>query len=279
MAHGAKDDWNKAVLEAAKPLEAHYPVRVAFGMATAETIQEAVRELEAQGVRQIGVVSLFVSGESWLDRTRQILGIAEGAPPRDEAPQSNGNHGHHDFEATFWRIDTDASFGLTIEGLSEADEMSRILVDRARALSTDPNQESVLILAHGPGDDEENRRWIANLETLAQPLEQELPFRAVEVHTLREDWEDKRKSAEERIRAFVESANLDGGRCLVIPFRVHGFGPYAEVLDGLDYVSDGIGLLPHEAITDWMTRQAEALASGEFEPTLDPDNAPVAGSK
>jgi hypothetical protein len=64
------------------------------------------------------------------------------------------------------------------------------------------------------------------------------------VETLREDWPDKRQAAEVRIRGFVERADREGGRAIVIPFRVQGFGPYTEVLNGLDYVSDGRGLVP-----------------------------------
>ncbi|GEM_PF-2874250 len=48
---------------------------------------------------------------------------------------------------------------------------------------------------------------------------------------------------------------------LVIPFRLHGFGPYAEVLEGLDYRSDGMGFLPDSRITDWIKFQFDQLVS------------------
>jgi hypothetical protein len=63
-----------------------------------------------------------------------------------------------------------------------------------------------------------------------------------------------------RIRAFVTEAARDGGRTIVIPFRVQGFGPYAEVLAGLEYVADGIGLVPHVHVTRWLAEQAGKLA-------------------
>jgi sirohydrochlorin ferrochelatase len=268
MAHGGTDEWNEAVLDATRQLEPDYPVEVAFGMASAGSLQEAVTRLEAQGVERIGVVRLFVSGESWYERTRQILGVEPGAPDRHEAPAADHHAGHHDFAATFWRIDTESAFGLSREGLSNGSEMSLVLLDRARQLSEDPARESVLVLAHGPGDDGENERWLAALDELVQPMRDELGFRTVAVHTLREDWDEKRTVAEAGIRAFVEQAASDDGRCLVIPFRVFGFGPYAEVLEGLEYVSDGQGLLPHEAVAVWMRRQAAALETGSFEPVV-----------
>src|SRR5262245_49914568 len=64
MAHGGSPDWNKAVLAAVEPLKDRYPVEVAFGMADACSLQEGVRTLETKGVRKVGVVRLFVSGES-----------------------------------------------------------------------------------------------------------------------------------------------------------------------------------------------------------------------
>ena len=73
---------------------------------------------------------------------------------------------------------------------------------------------------------------------------------------MREDWEAKRKVAEERIRSFV-SKQSRRGRVLVVPFRVFGFGPYAEVLEGLDYSAEGKGLLPHRNVTRWLREQAQ----------------------
>jgi len=89
-------------------------------------------------------------------------------------------------------------------------------------------------------------------------------FWKVEVQTLRENWPEKREASEKRIRAFVAGAASEGSQAIVIPFRVHGFGPYKEVLDGLDYAADGRGLPPHPAVTRWIERQIEGLRSGPF---------------
>ena len=164
----------------------------------------------------------------------------------------------------FWRLNTKASFALTAQGLGEAPETAAILVERARALSRTPEREDVLILAHGPGDDAENRRWIAHIDARAEAVRQALPFRRVQVETLREDWPEKRKEAEARVRAFVTRAAADGGKAIVIPFRIQGFGPYARVLEGLDYVADRTGLLPHPSVTNWIEAQIVTLRKGPF---------------
>jgi hypothetical protein len=265
MAHGGTPDWDKDVLDAVRPLEGRYPIEVAFGMADPVTIQDAARKLEAKGVKRIGVVRLFISGESWLERTEQILGLRTGAPgrPKDATPDPHAGHaGHHNMD--LWRIDTRASFALTRQGLAEADGMGEILAARAGALSRDARAEDVLILGHGPGDDAENARWLAAIDARADVVRRSRPFRRVAVMTLREDWPDKRPEAEKRIRGFVEAAKAQGGVAIVIPFRLQGFGPYAEVLEGLNHVSDGHGLIPHANVTRWIENQVKDLEIAPF---------------
>jgi hypothetical protein len=87
------------------------------------------------------------------------------------------------------------------------------------------------------------------------------PFRDVRCLTLREDWPEKRAEAEQRIRTYVEQAARDNGLCIVVPFRVSGFGPYADVLAGLDYVADKRGFCPHSNVTAWIEQTASECFS------------------
>lgn len=272
MAHGGGKTWNNEVTDALAPLGADHPMEIAFGMADAVSLQAGVSALEARGVLDIAVVRLFVSGESFKERTEQILGLAPGAPARP-ADDDTGHDSHGGHSMAFWRLDTNAAFALSREGLSDAPEMGEVLVERARALSRDPARESVLVLAHGPGDDAENQRWLDKIDARADAVRQAMPFREVKVETLREDWPEKREAAERRVRAFVEAADR-AGTAIVIPFRVQGFGPYAEVLEGLDYVSDGRGLVPSPEVEQWARRQVDELAAGDFRtPLADPPEA------
>lgn len=60
----------------------------------------------------------------------------------------------------------------------------------------------------------------------------------------------------------------EGGKAIVIPFRVQGFGPYAQVLEGLDYVADQKGLIPHPEVTKWLEHEISALEAGPFRAVL-----------
>lgn len=274
MAHGGGAVWNAEVETMLAPLAKDYPLELAFGMAEAASLEGAVKRLEARGANKIAVVRLFISGESFMDRTEQILGLAPGADPKP-APSAHAGHDAHaghgapaggmSHDMALWRIESKSSFAISKEGLADAPEMGAVLVERVRALSTDPKNESILVLAHGPGDDAEDQRWLKMIDQRAESVRRIAPFKKVQAETLREDWPEKRVVSEARIRAFVEAGSKDGGRVIVIPYRVAGFGPYAGVLKNLNYVADSKGLLPSTEVEHWVRRQVQELATkGEF---------------
>lgn len=267
MAHGGDAEWNQQVEAAVAPLRATRPTEIAFGMADSSTLRTAVEKLESQGVQEIAVVRLFISGDSFLPETEYILGLRREPPAAVAHMADTGNalhaqHAHHAEHAHPMAkpepIRSDARFLVSRDGVAESPLVDDVLVARVQALSEQPAQETVLVLAHGPGDDAEDRDWLANMERRVQRIRELGRFREVRCETLREDWPDKRSEAEPRIREFVAQGSQDGGRVLVVPFRIAGFGPYAEVLQGLEYVSDGRGLCPHPNMTRWLEQTAES---------------------
>lgn len=270
MAHGGGEQWDAAVIEAVEALESEYPTEIAFGMADAGSMEDAVRRLEQQGVEHVGVVRLFISGESWYERTEQILGLKSGAPAKPAAMAMHGGHGEdgehgestgHVMPMGFWEIDTALEFHMSEEGLADAEEMDQVLVSRIQSLSQNPANEVAIVLAHGPGDDAENERWIAKIGERTELAAREIGISDIKVFTLREDWQAAREEAEQQIRAYLSAANAEGKDVLVVPYRVMGFGPYHDVLAGLDYRADETGLLPHDNVNLWLINQARELAA------------------
>lgn len=251
MAHGGSPEWNAHVRRAIEPLQQEMPVAVAFGMANPMTLAAAVDSLEALGVDEILVVRLFLSGDSFLEETGYILGLHDRRP-------KGGMHAEH-----MHALALDAPVRVSREGLLDASEVGGIVRERALALSRNPAAESVLLIAHGAASDEENDAWLRRMDAHADSIREAAPFAAVRAETLREDWDEPRAIAEVRIRSFVEAEAAAGRDVIVVPFRLAGFGPYAEVLDGLPYTSDGRGLLPDVRITDWIRRQVLELAGAE----------------
>lgn len=255
MAHGGSEAWNASVRAAVAPIASERPTRIAFGMADPKRLQMAVDELEADGARRIAVVRLFISGESFLHRTEFLLG------KRPDPPAVSAMHGAGEALAP---LDISSDIELDRQGLIDGSEVADIVRARARALSRDPGEEVVLMIGHGNGDESANGRILEGMEAAAAGVRAE-GFGEVRVETLREDWPEKREAAERRIRAWVADRCADGYRVLVVPFRLSGFGPYAAVLEGLEYEADGLGLLPHPAITEWIRGRADTLLGGAVE--------------
>lgn len=242
MAHGGSDEWNKAVENALVPLRTEISVAIAFGMADPLTLQQAVDSLILRGVESIAVVRLFVSSESFLEETRYAFKLSPN-PPK----------GHLMHEPKI--LDLSVPIALNEEGLLDAPLLGGVLADRALNLSKAPSSESVLIIGHGPGDDDENERWLSKMNALAESVRTSANFHSVSVSTLREDWTGKRKEVEKDLRRFLESETTEGRQVIIIPFRLFGFGPYSEVFEGLPYRADYIGLLPDERVTEWIESQ------------------------
>lgn len=268
MAHGGGKAWNKQVEEAVLPLRDEYHVAVAFGMADAASLQGGVKELESKGVKNVAVVRLFVSGDSWRERTAKILGLVEGAPEfsskNNQAIDFRGSESREELHSSlmaksFWKVESSANLGMSAIGLSAAEEMEAVIGDRVESLSEQPSSEDVVVIAHGPGDDAENFLWISRIQKILSKVQTKLQLHDVKAFTLREDWPKKREDAEAAIRDYVSEANLAGRTVIVVPFRVSGFGPYAELLRGLDYRSNGLGLLPHKNVTLWIRKQAQEI--------------------
>lgn len=265
MAHGGSPAWNAAAIESVNPLGTILPVRIAFGMAQPEPLQKAIHELETEGVTHIAVVGLFVSPKSFREQIEYLLGLRPKPPPvylHHPAHKDMRMMSHHDIEMIPGAmapspIQKTAKVLLNQEGLYDSREIGQIIVERVASLSTSPEMESVLILAHGEGDNTLNDQWFSHVDDLATQVRQFGPFKNVQVETLREDWENERAHAEKRIRNYVQKESDGGNNVLVIPFRLFGFGPYATVLKGLEYLSNGHALLPHPIITDWIREQAQ----------------------
>lgn len=254
MAHGGSDQWNTAVESAVMPLREEFPVAIAFGMANPVTMKAAVTELEEQHVDCIAVVRLFVSSHSFLHQTEYLLGLREDPPAFFI---SHGSHAHHGSKPV--PLELSSSVIISETALLDAPEMGEVLAANALALSDSSGAESVIIIAHGAGDDKVNAEWIQKLDLLADSVRTTGIFNEVAVHSLREDWEEKRAKSEKEIRQFVETHSQNNGRTIVLPFRLYGLGPYEEVLDGLAYKSNGRGLLPSPAVTEWIRRTANEL--------------------
>ena len=250
MPHGAGEYLNAPILAAVEPLRSRYNVEVAFGMADVDTLQPAIDRLEARGARRILVLRLYDTPRSLKADTEYVLGLTDVEGPMGM------HHGHGGGPS---RVRSGALL-FTAGGLGADPLIAEVLLERILEVSREPSRETVILLAHGAGSDEDDRLWLEQLAQRAEQIRARAPvtFRAIEVATVREDWPDKRAAAVARVRRMVEEGTRDGGRVLVISNRISGPGPYRRLLSGLDYVLNDRGIAPHPNLTRWMEAQIDA---------------------
>ena len=275
LAHGGSAEWNGRVTELAARIDGTHPTEVAFGMATRSNIQTAVDRLIARGVSEIVAVPLFISSwSSVITSTEYLLGQRAGAPAALAAfarmDHSSGGKAHggathaggHRGDAT---ADATAPVSASVpirmtRALNNHRIAAEILTTRAQSISRDPSTESVVIVAHGPNDEDQNRRWLADLASLAEHVGTRGNFATIDYLTLRDDApEPVRDRATTELREVVRKRTAEGRRVLIVPLLM-SFGGIErglrERLDGLTYAMPTAGLMPDDRLGAWVREMA-----------------------
>lgn len=246
--HAAGSVWNANVEELVRRLDGRRPTEVAFGMADPQSIQVAVDSLERRGVGEIAVIPLFVSSHSpIIGNFRYIFGLQAGLAKTTRVR-------HLERVATTVRV--------RFAGAMDAHPLvGEILLERARSVTDDPSTTGVVVIAHGPNDDDENRLWLRDMEAHASVLREQGGFRSVAVLTHRNDAPEAVKvEARNVFREKVAEAARDGA-AVVVPLLLSAGGIEAQVeadLVGLPY-RFAKPLMPHPNIERWVEERAAEL--------------------
>ena len=273
LAHGGSPAWNAEVEALAAKVDATMPVETAFGMATRTTMQAAVDRLVARGVTRISAVPLFVSSHSSvITSTAYLLGARKEAPA-DLAifakMSHGGSGGGHGVAGMIVVAAADPTSPVTSPvpirmspALGPHPIVSDILVSRAKEVSRDPAKESVILVAHGPVPDDDNRRWLEDLAVHAGRIRQAVPFASVDGLTVRDDAPAPiREAASADLRALVTRRIGEGSRVLIVPVLLSFGGIEAGVrnrLDGLDYTMGRQGIIPDDRLIGWILEMAKS---------------------
>lgn len=279
LAHGGSAEWNAQVTKLAAQIDHTRPTEIAFGMATRANIQSAVDRLRARGVTEVVAVPLFVSSwSSVITSTEYLLGQRSVPPPELDiyakmnhappTPTASGTSGDHASHAEPAGAAADPKSPVTspipirmTPALNDHPLVADILASRARSISQQPNEEAVVIVAHGPVGDEENRRWLADMASLATRMSNVERFASIDYLTLRDDAPAAvRDQSTAALRGIVTKRIAEGRRVLIVPLLV-SFGGIErglrERLDGLAYQMPAIALVPDERLVTWVLTVSE----------------------
>lgn len=269
LAHGGAAQWNERVTAVARAVDHTQPTEVAFGMAWRASIQAAVDKLAARGVTSIVAVPLFVSSHSSvITSTEYLLGLRAEAPA-DLTIFARMEHSAHGAPASAasehaaHRPAADPASPVTktvpirmTPAFNRHPIIAQIVADRARSISKAPATEAVILVAHGPVPDEDNRRWLDDMKVLAEQVTSAAPFASVDYMTVRDDaGPAMREAATKDLRGRVEQQVAAGRTVLIVP-HLMSFGGIEQGirkrLEGLSYVMTSQALMPDERIVEWV---------------------------
>lgn len=271
LAHGGSEKWDRTINEAVQPLKNDYEVEIAFGMADPNTMQTGINNLESKAVDKIVVVQLFISSYSPIIRQNEyLLGLrdklADEPMLMDHSSTGHNEHGSmssQNKKKELNPLNIKSKIYLT-EPLNDHPLVVNILYERITELSKSPEDETVILVAHGPNDEEDNRNWIKTLDNIADEIRaKKKNFKNIFCVTVRDDApEEIYEIAKENLRNIVNQASKDG-KAIVIPVFLSEGGVekgIAKRLEGLNYEWSGRTLLPHQNITEFIkTSIANAL--------------------
>jgi len=234
LGHGYKEVGDALFKKGYAGVAAVYPTAVGLGMTMMSSahIQKSVDELEAAGARTIVVLPTEIGDNTSLIRQW------------DYAFGRTDTSSYLDVE----RIRSKARIVLA-RTPTTSPLLTEILVDYVRNISKDPAKETLVLIAHGPEDPNDNSKELANLAVHAAG--------DVQYGTLQDDAPPAiRQQNVDRMRGWIKAATDAGHRVIVVPVLiVSGSGVSGRIerdLAGLDYINVDKGIAEHPLFDRWI---------------------------
>ena len=242
-------------------------------MASRASIQAALDKLTARGVTSIVAVPLFVSSHSSvITSTEYLLGLRDEAPgrSRDFAKMNHASHGAPprppmNMRRSMPAVDPASPIKTIVPvrmtaAFNRHPLIAQIVADRAKSISSTPANEAVILVAHGPVPDADNRRWLEDMGVLAEQVRTSAPYASVDYMTVRDDaGPAMREAATKDLRSRVEKQVAAGRKVLIVP-HLMSFGGIEQGirkrLEGLTYTMTSQALMPDDRIIEWVRASA-----------------------
>jgi len=241
LTHGFGGKGNEVFKSQVGQMASVFPTSIAFGMSmlTSAHIQTALDQLAAAGVKRIIVIpALSTSHNSLLRQWEYIFGM------RDKAEY-----------ATVPRVHTKAKITFA-PPLDDNPLVAEAMLDFANGLSTDPANEVVILIAHGPTAQKDNAAELATLATLAGYMKQDGAFSDVKWLTLQDDAPRKiRDKNVAALRQMVAEESAAGHQVLIVSNLMATRSIQSKIrkdLKGLNYKFASEGLTEHPNFVKWL---------------------------
>lgn len=246
LAHGYSEQGNEQWMEKFSAVSQEYPTGYGLGMAmmSADHIQKAIDGLEAAGAKKILVLRTETGETNSLNYQWQYI-----FGRRDESSY-----------LSVPRVTTNAEI---IWGPSPTAHpiMGEIMLENAQALSTDPSNELVIILGHGPMTPKENEMDLAIVAKHAEAVRQGGGFKDVKYWNVQDDLPaDKRAINVGKVRGWIADAQAKGMDVIVVTNVLTQSGIMTRLkndVDGTGAKFNDAGLMQNDRFSDWIEAAVE----------------------
>ncbi|MGI9330170.1 MAG: hypothetical protein ACR2QB_05585 [Gammaproteobacteria bacterium] len=241
LMHGFRERGDAAFKQEMQPMANIFPTAMAAGMSMmmSDHIRWGVKDLEAAGVKTIVVVPMVSTRYNTMMRQWEYIFGQQEKPSFATVP----------------RVETAAQI-LIADPPGDNPLIAEILLDHAMDISQDPANEVVIIAAHGPSFEYDNKKVLGELANLAQIVLEDGDFSNVEAITLQDDApKEIRDRNVAKLRAMVEGATADGKSVLVVTNLIGTRTIQAKLradLKGLEFKFNKNGIASHSNFMKWM---------------------------
>ncbi len=250
LTHGVGDTGDRLFKKAIEPVGAKLPTAIGVGMAMthSDPLQSAVNDLVKAGAKTIILVPPMVSKYNTLYRQWEYIFGWPTAAEYLAVPKVKS-----------------AAKLVMAQAFNDSPLFTLMLSDHAKQLSKNPAREAVMIVAHGPEDDEDNAPDLAFLNAHAAKIKAQGGYAEVRALNLQDDaFKPIRARNVRTLRKMISDAQARGYEILVVPAVIASFGLQAKLkqdLLGLKYRFQEKGLSEHPVFTKLLEQRIQEEAA------------------
>lgn len=250
LGHGFQSHGDSVLRQRMAPLADDRPTALALGMSmtTSEHVQLALDELTNAGAKHVIVIPAVSTRHNSMARQWDyILGR------RDDAAYTSVP-----------QVETRAKLHF-VNPLEDHPLVGDTLVQYAREISRDPPNEELVIVAHGPIEEDDNRAQIAMLENLAAYIDERSDYAGYHVMSMQDDAPPEvRQANAEELRRLVSDITARGRQPLLVSSLLGTRTVQSSLrrhLRGLSYRFNPRGLMEHENFIRWIEQSVDDVVA------------------
>ena len=251
LSHGVGENSDRMIVGALETISSKKPTAVGFGMAMMQSsqLQSAVDDLTAHGVKKIILVpnGTTTPYNSLSRQWKYIFDMGEEATYLDVP-----------------KVTSTATFHMT-DHFGDSPLITEILYDYVKEVSKNPANEFVMIIGHGPEDNEDNVPDLEIINVHAERIKAKNEFADVKIWNLQDDAiPPVRKSNVKRIRRWMKQAEDNGQDVIVVSIAAASHGVQLHIIEdlrGLNYTFADKGMAEHPNYLLWMESAIDKTAA------------------